>query len=95
MLNEIDTVAILIDHPAAGLSRGETGTIVNIQGADAFLVEFVAKDGWTYAMEVFHRDELLKLLPHREVAEPQDRPVEKTSGGSSASGLTRFWPFKR
>ena len=95
MLNEIDTVALLVDRPDAGLSRGETGTIVCLHGPDAFEVEFVARDGWTYAMEVFRRDELLKLLPHREIAEPKDRPTVETSDTVQVTGLARFWPFKR
>ncbi len=65
MLNEIDSVALLVDRPDAGLSRGQTGTVVCIHGPDAFEVEFVALDGWTYAMEVFSASELLKLQPPR------------------------------
>lgn len=53
MLNEIDTVALLVDRPDAELSRGEIGTVVCVHRPDAFEVEFVALDGWTYAMEVF------------------------------------------
>ena len=95
MLNEIDTVALLVDRPNADLSRGETGTVVCIHGPDAFEVEFVARDGWTYAMEVFNRDELLKLLPDRQVAEPKATVTTKTPVSPKATGIARLWPFKR
>ena len=95
MLNEIDTVVLLVDRPEAGLSRGETGAVVCLCGPDAFEIEFVALDGQTYAMEVFRRDELLKLLPHRAIAGPKGDLVMETSGAAEKTGLARLWPFKR
>lgn len=95
MLNEIDTVALLVDRPDAELSRGEIGTVVCVHGPDAFEVEFVALDGWTYAMQLFRREELLKLLPHRQIAEPDVPETADAPSNAKATGLARLWPFKR
>ena len=46
MLDELDVVALLIDRPDLGLSKGQTGTIVCVYGKhEAFEVEFVDDDG--------------------------------------------------
>jgi hypothetical protein len=44
-------VALLANLPAAALARGQVGTVVEISGKDAALVEFSGDDSRTYAIE--------------------------------------------
>lgn len=54
----LDTVALVEDLPDHHLIRGQVGAIVEIyKNGEAFEVEFVSKDGQTYAM--------LPLLPEQ------------------------------
>jgi len=50
MFNVLDTVVLTRDVPDAGLRRGDLGAIVEVCGADAFEVEFVAASGRTQAL---------------------------------------------
>lgn len=62
MFDELDVVALLIDRPDLGLSKGQTGTIVSVYGEhEAFEVEFVDDGGVTYGLATFSPEELLKL----------------------------------
>jgi Domain of unknown function (DUF4926) len=60
-LSVLDVVALLIDLPAAGLARGQVGTVVEISGRDAALVEFSGDDGRAYAIERCPTADLLVL----------------------------------
>jgi len=60
-LSVLDVVALLTDLPAAGLARGQVGTIVEISGKDAALVEFSGDDGRAYAIERCPTADLLVL----------------------------------
>jgi hypothetical protein len=57
----LDVVALLADLPAAGLARGQVGTVVEISGKDAALVEFSGDDGRAYAIERCPMADLLVL----------------------------------
>jgi hypothetical protein len=46
----LDTVALLADLPAAGLARGQVGTVVEPRDADRVLVEFSDDNGRAYAI---------------------------------------------
>ncbi len=48
-IKPLDAVALTEDLPAHGLRRGQVGTIVEVLGSDAFVVEFVDNNGRTYA----------------------------------------------
>ena len=50
MFKVLDTVVLTRDVPDAGLRRGDLGAIVEVYGADAFEVEFVAASGRTQAL---------------------------------------------
>jgi hypothetical protein len=50
MFKVLDTVVLTRDVPDAGLRRGDLGAIVEVCGADAFEVEFVAASGRTQAL---------------------------------------------
>jgi hypothetical protein len=65
----LDVVALLADRPAAGLARGQVGTIVEELDASTVLVEFSGDDGRAYAIEPFPRSELLVLHYVPEAAE--------------------------
>lgn len=57
-------VALLVDVPEYGLTRGEMGTIVEhlgTPGDEAVLVEFVDVDGQTYAMVDLRPDQVIVL----------------------------------
>ncbi|MBO9711239.1 MAG: DUF4926 domain-containing protein, partial [Caulobacter sp.] len=52
MIEELDTVALLIGRPEAGLEKGLMGTVVDVLGQhEAFQVEFVDDDGYTFGLE--------------------------------------------
>ena len=62
MLEELDVVALLVDRLDAGLEKGLMGTVVSVHGKqEAFEVEFVDDEGFTFGLETFRPDELLKL----------------------------------
>jgi hypothetical protein len=46
----LDVVALLADLPAAGLARGQVGTVVEMLGKGTVLVEFSGDDGRAYAI---------------------------------------------
>ncbi len=46
----LDVVVLLADLPAAGLARGQVGTVVEMVGKDTALVEFSGDDGRAYAI---------------------------------------------
>ena len=57
----LDIVALLADLPAAGLARGQVGTIVELLDDKTALVEFSADDGRAYAIVPCPRANLLVL----------------------------------
>jgi len=58
----LDVVALLMDLPAEGLSRGQVGTIVEHLDDRTLLVEFSDDNGRAYAIALCPRTEL--LVPH-------------------------------
>jgi len=59
--NELDAVALTVDVPAEGLTRGSVGTIVQVYSPDEFEVEFVDNGGNTYGLATLKSDQLLRL----------------------------------
>jgi hypothetical protein len=57
----LETVALLADLPAAGLARGQVGTVVESLDEKTALVEFSDDDGRAYAVVPCPRAELLVL----------------------------------
>jgi hypothetical protein len=57
----LDVVALLKDRPAEGLARGQVGTVVEVLGSAAVLVEFSGDDGRPYAVTACPRSDLLVL----------------------------------
>jgi catabolite regulation protein CreA len=67
-LSVLDVVAPLADLPAAGLARGQVGTVVEILGNDTVLVEFSDDDGRAYAIVSCPIADLLLLHYEPEAA---------------------------
>ncbi len=64
MRNEIqllDAVALVVDLPRYNLFRGEIGAVVECYPNDGYEVEFVALDGYTYALVALRGDQLIPL----------------------------------
>ena len=57
----LDVVALLVDLPVEGLSRGRVGTIVEHLDDRTLLVEFSDDNGQAYAIAPCPRTELLVL----------------------------------
>jgi len=57
----LDVVALLTDRRADGLARGQVGTVVELLGSRAALVEFSEDDGRPYAVAACPRSDLLVL----------------------------------
>lgn len=61
----LDVVALTMPAPEHHLERGEIGTVVECHPGNAFEVEFVAEDGYTYALVTLSGDVLLPLRQKR------------------------------
>lgn len=57
----LDVVAVMENLPAAGLRRGEVGTVVEEWKDGVFEVEFSDDSGKAYAFAVLRPDQLMKL----------------------------------
>jgi len=69
MLEELDVVALLTNRPDLGLGKGQVGAIVcRLGDGEAYEVEFVDDQGYTYGMGTFRAEELLKLHHRAEAA---------------------------
>lgn len=66
----LDVVALTTDVPECNLSRGEIGAVVECHSGDAFEVEFVAQDGYTYGLVTLRSDQLLPLRQKRMHSDP-------------------------
>jgi hypothetical protein len=73
-LNLLDVVALTEDIPEHHLWRGEIGAIVECYPNDGYDVEFVAQDGYTYALVTLRKHQLMNLKQKRvhsdAIAEP-------------------------
>jgi hypothetical protein len=57
----LDVVALTEDIPEYKLWRGEIGAVVECYPGDAYEVEFVAQDGFTYALVTLRADQIVPL----------------------------------
>lgn len=57
----LDTVALLVERPDAGLERGGVGTVVDVLDGEDLLVEFADDEGRAYAIAPCPTAELLVL----------------------------------
>lgn len=70
----LDVVALTENLPEYNLWRGEIGAVVECHPDDAYEVEFVAQDGYTYALVTLRGEQLIPLRQKRDhsdvIAEP-------------------------
>ena len=64
----LDVVALTTDLPDESLCRGQVGTVVELLDPSFIEVEFVDRDGQTYAMLPLRADQLMVL--HFQPARP-------------------------
>ena len=57
----LDVVALTIDVPQRNLRRGEIGAVVECYPDHTYDVEFVAQDGYTYALVNLQAEQLIPL----------------------------------
>ena len=62
----LDVVALTTDMSEHNLTRGEIGTIVECYPGNGYEVEFVAQDGYTYALVTLQEDQIIPLRQKRE-----------------------------
>jgi uncharacterized protein DUF4926 len=74
-MKPFDVVAITTDIPAAGLVRGQVGTIVDIMAPGFFEVEFVDDDGRTYGLLTVPERDLIVLYFEKLVADSPTLPI--------------------
>jgi hypothetical protein len=57
----LDVVVLTEDLPAYKLQRGEIGAVVEVHSTGGYEVEFVAQDGYTYALITAKPEQLIPL----------------------------------
>ena len=57
----LDIVALPENQLKCNLSRGEIGTVVECHPDNAFEVEFIAQDGYTYPLATVPGDQIIPL----------------------------------
>lgn len=67
----LEVVVLMSDIPQYNLHRGEIGTVVECYPNDAYEVEFVAQDGYTYALVTLRADQFVPL---------REKPTHDTPG---------------
>ena len=65
---ELDIVVLLRDLPEDALRRNDTGTIVHLHTADAFIVEFLDASGDTVAVVELTAADVRPLAPDEPLA---------------------------
>ncbi len=73
MIQELDTVVLIEDHPDEGLVKGDMGAVVLVhEGGKAFEVEFVTLTGDNLGVLTLTADEVRPIsardVPHVRVA---------------------------
>src|SRR5712692_8549267 len=71
----LDVMALTIDLPQYNLCRGEVGAVVECYPDHTFDVEFVAQDGYTYALATLRSDQLIPLRQKRTPSDPVAVPA--------------------
>jgi len=73
--NLLDVVALTTDVPEENLRQGEIGTIVECYPNDGYEVEFVAQDGFTYALVTLRGSQLMTLKRRKVHSDPTAVPT--------------------
>lgn len=70
----LDVVALTSDVPRHNLHCGEIGTVVECYPDGVFEVEFVAQDGYTYALIPLRSNQLIALRQKRVHSDAEAAP---------------------
>ena len=71
----LDVVTLTVDMPEHDLHRGEIGAVVECYPDDIYEVEFVAQNGYTYALVPLRGEQLTPLRLVILSATPAIRPT--------------------
>lgn len=72
MIEELECVVLTRDLPSSGLKAGDVGTVVMVfNGGEAYEVEFLTLDGYTFALETLRADEV-RPARGQEVAQARE-----------------------
>jgi hypothetical protein len=71
----LDVVALTDNLPDHNLWRREIGAVVECYPGDAYEVEFVAKDGYTYALVTLRAEQIIPLRQKEDHSDPVAVPV--------------------
>ena len=71
----LDVVALTDDLPEYNLWRGEIGAVVECYSGGAYEVEFVAKDGYTYALVTLQGEQIIPLRQKEAHSDTVAAPV--------------------
>ena len=71
----LDVVALTDKLPDHNLWRGEIGAVVECYPGDAYEVEFVAKDGYTYALVTLRAEQIIPLQQKEDHSDSVAVPV--------------------
>lgn len=91
MENEIhllDVVALTVDIPKYNLFRGEIGAVVECYPNDGYEVEFVALDGYTYALVALRGNQLISLRHKPQRTAKATVPATLFTNQSAAEVMT-------
>jgi Domain of unknown function (DUF4926) len=78
MINTIqllDVVALAENLPKQNLWRGEIGAVVECYPDDVYEVEFVAQDGYTYALVTVRGEQFIPLRQKRDHLDAVTEPA--------------------
>jgi len=72
VIDELETVVLTHDLPSSGLKAGDIGTVVMVyKDGEAYDVEFLTLDGYTFALETLRADEV-RPARGQEVAQARE-----------------------
>lgn len=71
----LDVVALTEHLPEYNLWRGEIGAVVECYPGNAYEVEFVAQDGYTYALVTLRGDQIVPLRQKRAHSDVAAEPA--------------------
>lgn len=71
----LDVVALTSDLPEHNLWRGEIGAVVECYPGNVYEIEFVAKDGYTYALVTLRAEQIIPLRQKEAHSDTITAPV--------------------
>ncbi len=81
MINELDLVALTVPLPEWDLSPGDIGTVVDVLGDRAYIVEFFDDDGETITVEMLEAGQVRLATPEERAALRERRIARQAKAG--------------